>query len=349
MTSHDPIPEVGRASPPRAAARRTRRGERLANLALTAAAVLVSLVAAELIFQAYARLVVFPKFDRDMAKPNFFLARSDDPILAYENRASFETVTPDGKLMRINRYGIRADSDDVFEGQRKVAFLGDSVTVGAGHTQDRTLSVLTERRLRADGRAARVVNFGVPGYGTRELLQFLRRKDEIYRVDHVLYLLNPNDFARRDSVYEGGDNGLYRMFVRPVWQTPWFVRKAVYRFHKRNGLVGWYRWVFAANEARAQADIHAMAAYCRERGKNFSVVLLPSGVAFVDGRYAVADLYARVTRFLEEEGIPHLAPIETFANDPKRYIDETDHLVDAGNERMAEVLEGFLLRNGALR
>src|SRR5262245_17707668 len=200
-----------------------------------------------------------------MAKPNFFLARSDDPVLAYENRASFETVTPDGKLMRINRYGIRADSDDVFEGERKVALLGDSVTIGAGHTQERTLSALTERRLRADGHGVRVVNFGVPGYGTQELLQFLRRKDEIYRVDHVLYLLNPNDFARRDTVYEGGDNGLYRMFVRPVWQTPWFVRKLVYRFHKRNGLVGWYRWVFAANEAPAEVEIHAMAAYCRER------------------------------------------------------------------------------------
>lgn len=329
------------------AERAARRGSLLANLALAAAAFTVALAAGELICQAYARLVIFPKFDRDMAKPNFFLTRSDDPILAYENKRSFETVTPDGKLLRINRHGIRADEDDLFEGQRKIAMLGDSVTASAGHTQERALPVLVERQLHANGYAAHVLNFGVPGFATRELLQYLRRKDEIYQVDRVLYLLNPNDFARRDSVYEGGDNGLYRMFVRPVWQTPWFVRKAVYRFHKRDGLVGWYEWVFAANEARAQADMRAMAAYCRERGKGFSVVLLPSGVAFVNGRYVLAELYAQITRFLAAEGISHLAPIEEFAGDPQRYLDETDHLYDAGNEKMAELLAGFLARTGA--
>jgi lysophospholipase L1-like esterase len=291
--------------------------------------------------------VIFPGFDRDMAKPNFFVARSDDPLLAYENRASFETRTPDGKILRVNRHGLRADSDDLFEGKRKIALLGDSVTLGVGHSQERTIEALLEQRLLAVGHDVRVLNFGVGGYATRELLEFLRRKDAIYRVDHALYLLNPNDFARRDSVYEGGDNGLYRMFVRPVWQTPWFLRKAIYRLRK-TGLVAWYEWMFAANEARAQADIRAMAAYCAGRGAGFSVVLLPSGAAYVDGGYVLSELYARMGRFLDAEGIPHLAPIAEFGRDPARLFDETDHLWEPGNELMAELLQGFLGRTGAL-
>jgi len=328
-------------------ARGASRSSLAANLALAGAALLISLAAVEGVCQAVARLLIFPRFDRDMARPNFFLAASDDPILAYEMRANFEAQSDDGKLLRINSHGLRADSDDLFEGQEKIALLGDSVTMGAGHSQDRTIEALLEQRLGVAGSDARVLNFGVPGYATRELLEFLKRKNELYRADHVVYLLNPNDFARRDSVYEGGDNGLYRMFVRPVLQTPWFLRKAVYRLRK-TGLVGWYEWLFAANERSAEDDIRAMAAYCASRGSGFSVVLLPSGAAYGGQGYALAELYGRMVRFLDDEGIPNLAPIAEFSSDPRRYFDDTDHLWEAGNERMAELLQAFLEQNGVL-
>ena len=302
----------------------------------------VSLVLAELGFQAFARLVIFPGWDRDMARPNFFLTRSEDPILGYELAPGFE-FDKDGKRLHINRFGLRADSDDRFEGRRKLALLGDSVTMGAGFSQEQTLDRLLEERLRAGGADVVVLNFGVGGYGTHELAEFLKQKNAIYRVDHVLYLLNPNDFARRDSVYEGADNGLYRMFVRPTWQTPWFLRKGVYRMMKGGQLsVRWYRWLFAGNEVRAQADIRAMAASCAAEGTGFSVVLMPSGTAYGADGYGLTQMYDRLLAFLASEGIPAIAPIEAFAAEPGRYFDETDHLYDAGNERMADLVYGFL-------
>jgi lysophospholipase L1-like esterase len=319
-----------------------RRAGLIANIVLSLAALGVSLALAELGFQLFARLVIFPGWDRDMARPNFFLIRSEDPVLAYELAPSYEIET-DGKRLHINRWGVRADSDDQYVGRRKIAILGDSVTMGAGHSQERTIDRLLEQRLREDGRDTVVLNFGVPGYATRELAEFLRQENAIYRVDQVLYLLNPNDFARRDSVYEGADNGLYRMFVRPTWQTPWFLRKAVYRLVKdAPASVRWYSWLFAANEARARMDIQHMAAHCAERGAAFSVVLMPSGAAYGREGYALAEMYGRLVSFLRSEGIPVIAPIEEFAADPGRYFDETDHLHDIGNERMAEIMANFL-------
>jgi hypothetical protein len=317
--------------------------KRSAEPLLAVAALLVSLLLVEGACQAYARLVIFARWDRDMAKPNFFLARSPDPRLAYELAPGYAIET-DGKRLHVNRHGLRADADEIPSGRRKVAILGDSVTMGAGHSQERTIDQLLASRLRAAGSDAVVLNYGVPGYATSELLEFLRVKDAIYRADHVVYLLNPNDFARRDSVYEGADNGLYRMFVRPRWMLPWFVRKAVYRVMKGGGKVsvGWYRWLFEANEGRAQDDIRGMARYCAERGARFSVVLLPAGVAYADGAYALADVYDRLLGFLRAERIPALAPIEAFASDPARFFDETDHLWDVGNERMAEIIESLL-------
>ncbi len=327
------------------AERASRRSSPAANLALAAAALLISLAGVEAVFQGLARLVIFPRFDRDMARPNFFLTASDDPLLAYEMKPGFAAET-DGKWLRINRHGLRADSDDVFAGRPKIAVLGDSVTMGAGHSQDRTIEALLEARLRAAGSDTVVLNFGVPGYATSELLEFLKRKNEFFRVNHVVYLLNPNDFARRDSVTEGGDNGLYRMYVRPTWLTPWFLRKAVYRFRKAD-LVDWYEWMFGANEARAKEDIRAMAASCAAQGAGFSVVLLPSGAAYGEG-YALAELYGRIVRFLDAEGIPNLAPIAAFSSDPKRFFDDSDHLWEAGNELMAELMHAFLAETGAL-
>jgi lysophospholipase L1-like esterase len=319
-------------------------GRLSANLALALAAVAVSLLLAEAACQLYARLVVFPAWDRQMALPNFFLARSDDPVLAYELKPDL-VVDEEQRHLRINRHGVRADTDELFEGQRKLALLGDSVTMGAGLSQEKTLDRLLEARLRAAGDDTAVLNFGVPGYASQQLVRFLERKDAIYRVDDVLYLMNPNDFARRDSIYEGADNGLYRMFVRPGWQSIWFARKAVYRVMKGGPVsLRWYRWMFGGNEANTQADLRAMTSYCAGRGIRFSVVILPSRIAYGPDGYQLDEMNGRVLAFLGEIGVEAAAPIDAFADDPKRYLDDTDHFHDAGNERMAEVMQEFLSR-----
>jgi hypothetical protein len=63
----------------------TRSGGRAATLVLVAASIVLSIGLAELGFQLYARLVIFPAWDRDMAKPNFFLRRSEDPTPSARN------------------------------------------------------------------------------------------------------------------------------------------------------------------------------------------------------------------------------------------------------------------------
>lgn len=323
-----------------------RRRRSLANWGVALASVLVSLVLAELGCQLYARLVIFSSWDRDMRLPRHFLARSQDPILAYELASGFEIET-DGRRLRINRFGLRADWDEVPSARWRIAILGDSVTMGAGHSQERTIDRLLEARLREAGIDAAVLNFGVPGYATRELLRFLSLKAPVHRPHHVLYLLNPNDFSRRDSVYEGADNGLYRMYVRPSWLLPWFLRKGAYRLHKRDA-IGWYRWLFAANESGAQADIRAMVRESASGGAGFSVVLLPSGAAYGPNDYALDEMVQRIVAFLEAEQVAVLAPIDEFRDEPARFFDDSDHLWDAGNQRMAEILERFLIATGAV-
>ena len=190
----------------------------------------------------------------------------------------------------------------------------------------------------------------MPGYGFEELVELLTVKGDLYEMDEVLYLLNPDDYARRNSVYEGADNGTYRMYHRPGVMSLWFLRKAVYRSHKAGMIsIGWYEWLFAGNEDRGYARIREMKEYCGARRCRMTVVLLPAGSAYTPGGYALAPMYDALEGFLEAHEIPHLSPVEAFAADAAGYFDHTDHFHDAGNVQMAALLRDFLGQIGAWR
>ncbi len=295
------------------------------------------LVAVEAVCQLYAWRLG-RKLEAIRASPDHYYRASRNPTLAYELMPGYAAVKEDRRL-RINRLGLRDDADEAPAGVDVVALLGDSVVFGTGFSQDETLSALMQAALDPSTSAVRVVNFGVPGYNLDEIAEQLREKNAVYRADRIVYLLNPNDFCRRDTVYEGADNGLYRMYRRPRLKTPWFARKAVYRLHKRGYVsVPWYRWIYAGNREHAFGVIEGMARYGTENGARFVVVLLPAGSAYADGGYELADLYADLSRQMESMGIPCTGPVAAFMEDHERLFTDTDHLTPEGNRRMADEL-----------
>jgi hypothetical protein len=275
-----------------------------------------------------------------------YFVPSPDALLAYE-LAPDRSLLKEGRSLHINHHGIRDESDDLYEGNVRLAVLGDSVIFGIGFSQEQTISGLMQRELDADQKWLKVLNFGVPGYGLDELLEFLKVKDAIYHVQHVAYVLNPNDFARRNTVYEGADNGLYRMYHRDWLAMPWLLRKLVYRIkkggsaaHPNMASVEWYRWLFEGNREHGCGQILAMSEYCRQRGVHFTLVLYPAGCAYSDGTYRLADVVDALRRFSAEHGIDVLDCTPLLADAPQRYFDGTDHLQLDGNRRMA----GFLVQ-----
>ena len=299
--------------------------------------------------QVYARWMVFPFLETIRERPRYFYSASENPILGYELEPETE-LTFEGRQLRINRYGIREFSDGLAEDKRRVAILGDSVVFGVAHSQEDTISALVQQRLDPSNEEIKVLNFSVPGYGLAQLLVLLQEKNRIYDVNDVVYLLNFNDFARHDSIYEGADNGRYRTYVRPTIMSLFFIRKAVYRTMKGqpHGSERWYRWLFEGNEKRGQAILLEMARYARAEGFRFGVALLPSGVSFTADGYGLRDVHKRLTRFFAEQQIPNLDPFEVFGRYRESYFDPTDHFLDAGNQTMASLIAEFL-RSKAFR
>jgi hypothetical protein len=97
--------------------------------------------------------------------------------------------------IRINALGLRERElpHERAPGVRRVLVVGDSQVAGFEVAQEETFTRVAERVLRERGHAVEVVNGGFRGYGTDQVLLFLREDGMRYRPDVVLYVWAYND------------------------------------------------------------------------------------------------------------------------------------------------------------
>ena len=310
-----------------------------ARLAKKLALLAVGLLAAGLLLEGACRALyafaVAPQLAAQRNDPAHYYEASDDPVLAYRLKPDCR-IEKDGRVVRINRDGMRDDRDGL-AAPSSVALLGDSVPFGIALSQDETPAAALQRLA---GNETRILNFSVPGYGLMELRNQAEQMFALFRPDRVCYVLNLNDFSMRNTVTEGADNGLYRMYAPPALKTPFFLRKAIYRFMKggRMSSVRWYRWLYEGNKTKLLPVVREMAEYARSRGSEFVVVLFPPRVAFENGRFVLQDVFDEIAGYLQGQGIPVFAPVAEFGADVRSLQDETDHLTAAGSEVMARAI-----------
>ena len=305
------------------------------KLALLAGGVLAALGLLEAACQALYAFGVAPQLAAQRNDPAHYYEASGDPVLAYRLKPGCQ-IEKDGRAIRINRHGFRDERDDLGAAAR-VALLGDSVPFGIALSQDETPAAALQRLA---GAAVRVLNFGVPGYGLEELRRHAEHVFAQFRPACVYYVLNLNDFSVRGTVTEGGDNGLYRMYAPPALKTPFFLRKAIYRFMKggRMSSVRWYRWLYENNKTRLLPVVREMAACAQAQDSEFAVVLFPPAVAYENGRFALQDVFDEIASFLRKHQISVLAPVAEFGADVRGLQDDTDHLTAAGSEVLARAI-----------
>jgi GDSL-like Lipase/Acylhydrolase family len=215
------------------------------KLALSLAALLVSLLAAELLVRLLgaAPQVSVIRAGRFQLSSNPLVGYEPVPGLEYQggSLAFFDYVGAS------NRLGYRDRDHSVAKpaGTFRIVVLGDSVA--AGLRVDRyedTFPALLETRLRDAGVPAEVINLGVSGYNTRQEVETLKDKGLRFEPDLVLLAYTLNDRERMDgdilrTLLEaegrspGGDSRgahplllrsalyrLYRFRIRPAVATP---------------------------------------------------------------------------------------------------------------------------------
>ncbi len=171
---------------------------------MLAGSILISLSAGE----AATRLILGRK---TVLYPRNFTAAHYDGVTLRRliPNSSFWHTSVDGSWeFRTNAQGFRDDANYEYQkpaGQRRVLVLGDSQTEGFEVRQTATFAKQLERRLRADGVDAQILNTGISGFGTAEELMFLEHEGMKYRPDAIVVAFFDNDFD--DSV----NSGLYEL------------------------------------------------------------------------------------------------------------------------------------------
>ena len=289
----------------------------------------------EIACQAFFAIAVSKQLESQRNDPLHYYQASADPVFRYELKPGYQ-IEKDGRRIRINTQGIR-DDEDRTDQPRKVALLGDSVPFGISLSQEETPSA---RLQQLTGDSIKVLNFGTPGYGLEEIVRFLEVKYPVYKPQKVYYVLNLNDFSRRNTIYEGADNGLYRIYDRPFIKMPFFIRKAVYRYVKEGKMssVKWYRWLFDGNKDRLLPVLKQMSDFTKSNGSEFKVVLFPPAVAYENGQFVMQDVFDEISAYCRDNGIPVVSPVTEFSQQVYDLQDNTDHFTPKGCEVMAKVV-----------
>jgi hypothetical protein len=95
-----------------------------------------------------------------------------------------------------NSRGLREDESVAYEkppGVKRILMVGDSFTLGYTVEAADTIPALLEKRLRAEGREAQVVNAGTEGYSTDQEALWLGHEGRRYAPDAVVLQMYEND------------------------------------------------------------------------------------------------------------------------------------------------------------
>lgn len=256
---------------------------------------------------------------------------SSNPILLWEYRPHGHYAGELGEIT-VNGYGFR-DRDfattEKPDGVRRVAFVGDSVTLGILVAPESTFvhRFEVEAHVGSSDRL-QALNFGVDGYDARQIAELLRSKVLAFQPDCVVYVMCLNDF---DFEWSSGEKRLY--FERPRSFALRRLEEAYIKLFR----IDLDRYAFRKHQAEVFDSVRGMRDVVERSGGEFLVALLPG---FYPGRfedYPLRSVHERVGKVLSEDGIPHVDLLQTFLRSGRR-PDEVSFDVWHPNPRGHEII-----------
>lgn len=104
--------------------------------------------------------------------------------------------------VKINSLGLRDYEHNLSKGKVRILALGDSYTFGEGvELKDTYLSVLENLLQSEFGQKIEIIKAGIPGYGTKQEIIFLKRYISVFKPKIVLLGLLPKETFRSESPY----------------------------------------------------------------------------------------------------------------------------------------------------
>jgi lysophospholipase L1-like esterase len=242
------------------------------NLCLIVASLAVGLVAAEGLLRLKNQSM--QNYDIEMWRyAKDLKIRSDDPVLDHEHRKNASAVLQSVNI-RTNEWGMRGGPvPPPAPSQRRILFLGSSITLGWGVPEEDTVTARLERRFRAAGEDVVVMNAGVGNYNAaRSVELFFTRLEAVAPTDIVMH------FFLRDAeeLEPGGGNWLLRNSELAV--TLWTLAHQYLDPQGEESLVDHYRAVYKSDAPgfiAMKASLKRLADYARAHGIRLYLTMIP--------------------------------------------------------------------------
>jgi len=260
--------------------------DRARQALVSAALVAVSLVLCLLVAEAFLRVKnsSMTNYDIEMWRYSNELKRqSDDPSIDFDHVRS-KTATLQSVDIRLNSWGLRGpEPTPLRQGERRILFLGGSITLGWGVEQANTVEARLEKMLNDAGEPAQVLNGGVGNYVTERYVS---------RFFKELIGLNPTDivvhYFLRDAekLPPGGGNVFLRQSELAV--TLWIAYHRLFDHAGEKSLVDHYQAAYALDAPGfviTQRKLAELAACAKQKNIRIYLAMIPDVHNLVDYKF----------------------------------------------------------------
>ena len=227
---------------------------------------------------------------------------SDDPVLGHEHVPSSSAVLQK-VVIRINSVGLRGDEVPAPHlGQRRILFLGSSITLGWGVPEDQVLSSLIAAHFKADGKDVVTMNAGIGNYNAERYVElFLTKLKKLQPTDIVVHYF-VNDANVLDA---GGGNFLLRNSQLAV--TLWIVFNRLFEPTGEKSLIEHYQSIYSPNSDGYKAMVTALdrlAGYSKEHNIRVYLAMTPDVHNLIDYKLGfINDLMRKIS---DEHGFTYV-------------------------------------------
>ena len=317
----------------------------VASIALMAFSLALCLFAAEGVLRI--KNSSMSNYDIEMWRySNELKQKSDDPALDFDHLRSKSAVLQ-STVIRLNSWGLRGpEVAPLAPGQRRILFLGGSITLGWGVPEDSTVEARLERMLNGDGDAAQVLNGGIGNYNTeRYVSRFFKELTGLKPTDIVVHY-----FLRdAEELPPGGGNFLLRHSELAV--TLWIAYHRLFDRHGEASLVEHYRSVYdpsAAGFKIMRAKLRELADYARKNDIRVYLAMMPDVHNLVDYKFGfVHDIMSKVAA---EDGYSYVDLLPAMLGHPPEQLwamPGDPHPNAFGHELMARAIFPVLSKKAA--
>jgi lysophospholipase L1-like esterase len=252
------------------------------SIPLLGITLVLCLLAAEALLRVKNRAMT--NYDIEMWRyANDLKQKSGDPQIDFDHRRSQSALLQNTEI-RLNSFGLRGPEVAARQpDERRILFLGGSITLGWGVAEKDTLEARLERMLNDSGNPAQVLNGGVGNYNAeRYVSRFFKELTPLKPTDIVVHY-----FLRdAEELPPGGGNILLRHSELAV--TLWIAYHRLFGKHGEGTLVEHYRRVYDPSTpgfAVMQSKLRAIADYARQNDIRIYLAMVPEVHNLVDYKF----------------------------------------------------------------